>query len=80
MIDKKEGDGAVLIFLPGWEDISKVVDNLKSLGCSHWLLYPLHGSLPTSQQRGIFDRPPPGIRKIVVATNIAESSITIDDV
>lgn len=44
------------------------------------LLYPLHGSMPTAQQRGIFDRPPRGQRKVVIATNIAESSITIDDV
>lgn len=44
------------------------------------LLYPLHGSMPTAQQRGIFDRPPPGQRKVVIATNIAESSITIEDV
>lgn len=43
-------------------------------------VYPLHGSLATSDQRSVFDRPPEGIRKIVIATNIAETSITIDDV
>ena len=43
-------------------------------------LYPLHGSMPTSEQRDIFKKPPQGFRKVVIATNIAESSITIDDV
>ena len=76
-------NGAVLIFLPGWDDISKVHELLaKSPIAPSLLLYPLHGMMPTSQQRGIFDRPPAGSgkRKVVIATNIAESSITIDDV
>ena len=36
--------------------------------------------MPTAQQRQIFAIPPKGIRKIVIGTNIAESSITIEDV
>jgi ATP-dependent RNA helicase DHX36 len=43
-------------------------------------LYPLHGGMATREQRGIFEPPPPVRRKVVIATNIAESSITIDDV
>lgn len=42
-------------------------------------MYPLHGSLSTSDQKAIFEVPPAGVRKIVVSTNIAETSITIED-
>ncbi|KAK4582595.1 hypothetical protein RGQ29_025695 [Quercus rubra] len=83
-ICRHEGDGAILVFLTGWDDISKLLDKVKAnnfLGDpSKFLVLPLHGSMPTSNQREIFDRPPPNKRKIVLATNIAESSITIDDV
>ncbi|PIN10330.1 ATP-dependent RNA helicase A [Handroanthus impetiginosus] len=83
-ICRNEGSGAILVFLTGWDDISKLLDKLKAnniLGDPNkFLLLPLHGSMPTINQREIFDCPPPNVRKIVLATNIAESSITIDDV
>ncbi|KAJ8754471.1 hypothetical protein K2173_005632 [Erythroxylum novogranatense] len=83
-ICRHEAAGAILVFLTGWDDISKLVDKIKSnklLGDqSKFIVIPLHGSMPTLNQREIFDRPPPSKQKIVVATNIAESSITIDDV
>ncbi|KAK4833899.1 hypothetical protein QYF36_013054 [Acer negundo] len=83
-ICRNESDGAILVFLTGWDDISKLHDKIKRnniLGDpSKFLVLPLHGSLPTVNQREIFDRPPQNKRKIVLATNIAESSITIDDV
>ncbi|XVE96278.1 hypothetical protein REPUB_Repub02eG0207300 [Reevesia pubescens] len=83
-ICRHEGDGAILVFLTGWDDISKLLDKIKVnsfLGdLGKFLVLPLHGSMPTINQREIFDRSPPNKRKIVLATNIAESSITIDDV
>lgn len=40
---------------------------------------PLHGGLPQAQQARVFASPPKGLRKVIVATNVAETSITIDD-
>ena len=82
--DKKEG--AILVFLPGWSDISELNKLLtknfrfqfkdqKSVE-----IHPLHSMMPTINQKAIFNKPPKGVRKIVIATNIAETSITIDDV
>ncbi|CAN1772468.1 DExH-box ATP-dependent RNA helicase DExH1 [Linum perenne] len=83
-ICRSEGNGAILVFLTGWDEISKLLERIKGnrlLGDqSKYLVLPLHGSMPTINQREIFDQPPPNKRKIVLATNIAESSITIDDV
>ncbi|CAN4113942.1 unnamed protein product [Withania somnifera] len=83
-ICRREGEGAILVFLSGWDEISMLLDKIKAnnfLGDTRkFLVLPLHSSMPTINQREIFDRPPANTRKIVVATNIAESSITIDDV
>lgn len=83
-ICRHEGEGAILVFLTGWDEISKLLDSIKAnnfLGDTRkFLVLPLHGSMPTVNQREIFDKPPASTRKIVLATNIAESSITIDDV
>ncbi|XP_062850479.1 ATP-dependent RNA helicase DHX30 [Trichomycterus rosablanca] len=75
--------GAVLCFLPGWQDIKAVQQKLeekadfKSGSC---LILPLHSSMSVADQQVVFKRPPEGQRKIVLATNIAETSITIDDI
>ncbi|KAH7332237.1 hypothetical protein KP509_20G077000 [Ceratopteris richardii] len=83
-ICRHEGEGAILVFLTGWDDISKLLDQIKEnpflRDQEKFLVLPLHGSMPTINQREIFQRPPIGMRKIVIATNIAETSITIDDV
>ncbi|KAF5450958.1 hypothetical protein F2P56_031267 [Juglans regia] len=70
--------------MTGWDDISSLRDKLQAhplLGDpSRVLLLACHGSMASSEQRLIFDEPDDGVRKIVLATNIAETSITINDV
>ncbi|KAL4574479.1 hypothetical protein LXL04_021311 [Taraxacum kok-saghyz] len=79
-----EKPGAVLVFMTGWDDISSLKDKLQAnplLGDpSRVLLLACHGSMASSEQRVIFEKPEHGVRKIVLATNMAETSITIDDV
>jgi hypothetical protein len=76
---------AILVFLPGIKEIT----TLQELLCNSpafrmeparsWVL-PIHSTIPPEEQRLVFTRPPPGVRKVVLATNIAETAITIDDV
>ena len=74
--------GAILVFLPGMAEIrtlQRALEGSDRLRGEAWVV-PLHGSLPPKDQRRVFDRPPAGQRKIVLSTNVAETSITIDDV
>ncbi|OMO68104.1 Single-stranded nucleic acid binding R3H [Corchorus olitorius] len=77
-------EGAILVFLPGWEDINRTREKLLAnplfKDSSRFLIISLHSMVPSAEQRKVFKRPPAGCRKIVLSTNIAESSITIDDV
>lgn len=56
------------MFLTGWDEISKLLEKIKGniyLGdSSKFLVLPLHGSMPTVNQREIFDRPPNNIRQV----------------
>lgn len=65
-ICRHEGGGAILVFLTGWDEISKLLEKINGnrlLGdSSKFLILPLHGSMPTVNQREIFDRPPPNKR------------------
>lgn len=73
---------AILVFLPGIAEIRTLNDMLmgdRNLAES-WLIYPLHSTIATEEQEAAFLVPPPGMRKIVLATNIAETGITIPDV
>ncbi|KAI4172524.1 MAG: hypothetical protein LQ346_008593, partial [Caloplaca aetnensis] len=79
-IDQELGadDGGILIFLPGVVEISRTLDAIRGLPNIHAL--PLHASLLPSEQRRVFPPPPRGKRKVIAATNVAETSITIEDI
>ncbi|KAL3922622.1 MAG: hypothetical protein SGILL_002109 [Bacillariaceae sp.] len=84
IIKSSHGEGAILVFLPGWQEISEMMCLLESTtpfnNRSKYLVLPLHSGIPSAEQRRVLRRPPPGVRKIVLSTNIAETSLTIDDV
>jgi len=76
-----EHEGDVLCFLPGAAEIRRVQKNLESLELGkHVLILPLYGDLPPAAQDAALARAPAGARKIVLATSIAETSLTIDGV
>ena len=74
--------GSLLVFLPGQAEIRRVNQQLAdALGQrSDIVLCPLHGELDLSAQRAAIEPAPNGVRKVVLATNIAETSLTIDGV
>eukprot|EP01086_Lenisia_limosa_P008805 TRINITY_DN310_c0_g1_i3.p1 TRINITY_DN310_c0_g1~~TRINITY_DN310_c0_g1_i3.p1 ORF type:complete len:871 (+),score=109.70 TRINITY_DN310_c0_g1_i3:2-2614(+) len=78
--------GDILLFLTGQEEIEHVAEVLQQrtqgLGSKikELVVLPIYASLPADQQAKIFDPPPEGGRKVVIATNIAETSLTIDGI
>ena len=74
--------GSVLVFLPGQAEIRRVNEALADQlsGRADILLCPLHGELELAQQRAAIEPAPRGTRKMVLATNIAETSLTIEGV
>ena len=69
--------GSILIFLPGLAEIVALTDRLKGsrvFGTRRLDIIPLHSSLSSQDQRRAFQRPQAGRRKIIIATNIAETS------
>src|SRR5690606_36643183 len=77
-----EQSGSLLVFLPGQAQIRRVHEQLaEALGRrDDLLLCPLHGELELSAQRAAIEPAPAGKRKVVLVTNIAETSLTIDGV
>ncbi|XP_056396581.1 pre-mRNA-splicing factor ATP-dependent RNA helicase DHX16 [Hyla sarda] len=78
--------GDILVFLTGQEEIEACCEMLQErcrrLGSkiAEMLILPIYANLPSDMQAKIFDPTPPGARKVVVATNIAETSLTIDGI
>ncbi|MCR4579204.1 MAG: ATP-dependent RNA helicase [Treponema sp.] len=80
VLDNDE-DGGILIFLPGEKIIKDCVDNLSRAPFGRRLhILPLYGRLSKEEQERVFDPAPEGKRKVVISTNIAETSVTISDI
>jgi len=75
----REQEGDILVFLPGSGDIHRVADSLNEYN-SALSIHPLYGDLPHQQQQEALQANPNGIRKIILATSIAETSLTIEGV
>ncbi|XP_034077841.1 ATP-dependent RNA helicase TDRD9 [Gymnodraco acuticeps] len=72
--------GSVLVFLPGLGEISYMQEALAKLVHKRLQVYPLHSSVTLEEQNCVFLSPVPGYRKVILSTNIAESSVTVPDV
>lgn len=85
-IHLSEPQGDILVFLTGQEEIDTscevLYERMKALGpdVPELIILPVYSALPSEMQSKIFDPAPPGSRKVVIATNIAETSITIDGI
>ncbi|KAI5288307.1 hypothetical protein KEM54_005311 [Ascosphaera aggregata] len=75
---------AILVFMPGSAEIRRLYDELMSrqkfFNADAWAIHVLHSSIASDEQDKAFLVPPEGMRKIVIATNIAETGITIPDI
>lgn len=85
-IHLSEPPGDILLFLTGQEEIDTsceiLYERMKALGpqVPELIILPVYSALPSEMQSRIFDPAPPGARKVVIATNYAETSITIDGI
>ncbi|KAJ2908590.1 DEAH-box ATP-dependent RNA helicase prp22, partial [Coemansia aciculifera] len=81
-----EPPGDILLFLTGQEEIDTaseiLFERMKALGSMvpELVILPMYSSLPSETQSRIFEPAPPGSRKIIISTNIAETSVTIDGI
>ncbi|KAM5220346.1 putative ATP-dependent RNA helicase DHX35 isoform 1-T1 [Hipposideros larvatus] len=87
-IHQTEGDGDVLAFLTGQEEVETVVSMLieqaRALGRTgmqrHLRILPMYAGLPSFEQMKVFERVSRSVRKVIVATNVAETSITVSGI
>ena len=75
-----EEPGDLLIFLPGYREIMEAAEWLKNKVAPGIEVSVLYGSMDLKQQRAVLQPAPEGVRKIVIATNVAESSLTIEGI
>jgi pre-mRNA-splicing factor ATP-dependent RNA helicase DHX16 len=85
-IHTTQAEGDILVFFTGQDEIDTAAENLaetcRKLGSKipEMMICPIYANMPSEIQARIFDPTPPGARKVVLATNIAETSITIDGI
>ncbi|XP_068278683.1 3'-5' RNA helicase YTHDC2 isoform X2 [Nyctibius grandis] len=78
--------GAILVFLPGYDEIVSLRDRILfddkrfADNAHRYQVFMLHSNMQTLDQKKVLRSPPSGIRKIILSTNIAETSITVNDV
>ena len=78
--------GDILVFLTGQEEIETcqelLTERTRALGSKirELVIVPIYANLPSDMQAKVFEKTPPGARKVVLATNIAETSLTIDNI
>ncbi|KAM9359030.1 putative ATP-dependent RNA helicase DHX34 [Symphorus nematophorus] len=77
-----EERGDLLLFLSGVAEIATIQEacQIYATHTRRWIVLPLHSTLSLVQQDKVFDIAPPGVRKCIISTNIAETSVTIDGV
>ncbi|XP_036818078.1 probable ATP-dependent RNA helicase DHX34 isoform X1 [Oncorhynchus mykiss] len=77
-----EERGDLLLFLSGVAEISTILEACQAYAThtKRWIVLPLHSTLSLVQQDKVFDISPPGVRKCIISTNVAETSVTIDGV
>ncbi|CAK9033511.1 unnamed protein product, partial [Durusdinium trenchii] len=73
-------DSTILVFLPGIAEISALWQEARDLEHRGFRIFPLHSMVPREEQELVFQEPEPGITNVVLATDIAESSITLPHV
>ena len=79
-LHREKPPGDILVFLTGQEEIDLVKRILDEYSTGDLLVCPIYAALPSNQQMAIFAAAPKGHRKVILATNIAETSITIPGV
>ena len=79
-IDREESAGDVLIFMTGRDEVEAVSQLLRDAQPSSLRVLPLYASLHAEQQQLAFEAAPGGLRKVIVSTNVAEASLTVDGV
>ncbi|TPX47708.1 hypothetical protein SeLEV6574_g02520 [Synchytrium endobioticum] len=74
--------GDLLVFISGMQEITTLAEELRNYAqhTKKWIVLMLHSTLSVAEQEKVFDIAPPGVRKCILSTNIAETSVTIDGI